>query len=74
MKFYEYNCLWIIYEKVCLWIFINIFLWIKIYDFKMFNNKFMGFLWIFYEYFMNIIYELFKGKLWIVYDYFVGEV
>lgn len=39
-------------------IFSNCLVWFI--GLKMFNNKFIGFLWMFYEYFINKIYEKFK--------------
>ena len=49
------------------------FLWIKIQDFKMSNNKFIASSWTFHEHFMNVIHELFKEKSWIVHDHLAGE-
>ena len=48
------------------------FLWIKIHDFKMSNNKFIASSWTFQEHFMNIIHELFKEKSWIIHDHLAG--
>ena len=62
MNLHEYNYIQELFMKKYIHNSSTFSLWIKIHNFKLSNNKFIPFSWTFYEYFMNVIPELFKKQ------------